>query len=97
MDVAVAAAVACTRGRGGARLQRRLLRVVRLEAWPRLRGGPGTQGARERGRGGGGDAGPREGGEKGNCFFLFNVFSNLCFSSSSSPKCILHQFTQQTK
>jgi hypothetical protein len=33
-------------------------------------------------------------------FFLFspfNLFSNLCFSSSSSPKCMFHKFTQQIK
>jgi hypothetical protein len=26
--------------------------------------------------------------------FFFNLFSDLCFSSSSLPKCMLHKFTQ---
>jgi hypothetical protein len=73
----------------------------------------GNAGAREGGgqaacqvgpRGRGAPGGPPEGekGErKGLVFFflfsLFNLFSNLCFSSSSSPKCMFHKFTQQTK
>jgi hypothetical protein len=27
----------------------------------------------------------------------FSLFSIFCFSSSSSPKCMFHKFTQQTK
>jgi hypothetical protein len=30
-------------------------------------------------------------------FSFLIYFSNLCFSSSPSPKCMFHKFTQQTK
>jgi hypothetical protein len=55
--------------------------------------------AQERGRAGHaleGEKGERKG-LWGFLFSLFNLFSNLCFSSSSSPKCMFHKFTQQTK
>jgi hypothetical protein len=29
--------------------------------------------------------------------FLLNLFSDLCFKSSSLPKCMFHKFTQQAK
>jgi hypothetical protein len=96
--------VGALRGAGGARPRRRV-------SWGALASRPAQRRGRRDGATagpGGGASGwavregaPAQEGERGermeNGFFLFNLFSNLCFSSSPSPKCMFHKFTQQTK
>jgi hypothetical protein len=82
--------------RGGGRC----VEWAETRSWATRAGRGGWKKGGELGREGGGEetSAQERAGERREIGVLpfFNLFSNPCFSSSSSSKCILHQFTQQT-